>query len=69
MTPAQFVFGRNPRIPSNLLDEPLNVVPPAASLYEESLQRSVEALVAAHLNKRAAKEIPATGMMHSCKDR
>ena len=25
MTPSQFVFGRNPRIPENLLDEPLEV--------------------------------------------
>ena len=42
MTPAQFVFGRNPQVPSNLLDEPLNIVPATAALYEESLQRSIE---------------------------
>ena len=41
MTPAQFVFGRNPRVPSNLLDEPLNVLPATAPLYEESIARSV----------------------------
>ena len=41
MTPAQFVFGRNPHVPSNLLDEPLNVVPATAALYEESVQRSI----------------------------
>ena len=41
MTPAQFLFGRHPRVPSNLLDEPLSVVPATASLYEESLQRSI----------------------------
>ena len=41
MTPAQYVFGRNPRIPSALLDEPLQVVPATASLYEESLARQI----------------------------
>ena len=41
MTPAQYVFGRNPRIPTNLLDEPLQVIPAAASLYEESLARQI----------------------------
>ncbi|OLP84633.1 Copia protein, partial [Symbiodinium microadriaticum] len=41
LTPAQFVFGRNPRVPSNLLDEPLDVVPATASLYEASVARSV----------------------------
>ena len=41
MTPAQYVFGRNPRIPTNLLDEPLQVIPATASLYEESLARQV----------------------------
>ena len=41
MTPAQFVFGRNPRVPSALLDEPLQVIPATASLYEESLARQV----------------------------
>ena len=41
LTPAQFVFGRNPRVPSDLLDEPLQVIPATASLYEESLARQV----------------------------
>ena len=41
MTPAQYVFGRNPRIPTNLLDEPLQVIPATASLYEESLARQI----------------------------
>ena len=41
MTPAQFVFGRNPRVPSNLLDEPLEIVPATAAAYEETVARSV----------------------------
>ena len=41
MTPAQFVFGRNPRVPQNLLDEPLEVVPATTPLYEESVARAV----------------------------
>ncbi|OLP88380.1 putative transposon protein [Symbiodinium microadriaticum] len=41
MTPAQFVFGRNPRVPSNLLDEPLDVIPATASLHEEAVARRV----------------------------
>ena len=41
MTPAQFVFGRNPRVPSNLVDEPLEVVPATAAAYEEAVARSV----------------------------
>ena len=41
MTPSQFVFGKNPRVPENLLDEPLDVVPATASLYEEAVARQV----------------------------
>ncbi|CAE7029162.1 RE2 [Symbiodinium sp. CCMP2592] len=41
MTPSQFVFGRNPRVPSNLLDEPLDVIPATASLHEDAVARSV----------------------------
>ena len=41
MTPSQFVFGKNPRIPENLLDEPLDVVPATSSLYEEALAKQV----------------------------
>ena len=41
MTPAQYVFGRNPRVPANLLDEPLDIVPATASLYEEAIARQV----------------------------
>ncbi|CAL1158162.1 unnamed protein product, partial [Cladocopium goreaui] len=33
MTPAQFIFGRNPKIPENLMDEPCEVIPATASLY------------------------------------
>lgn len=39
-TPHQHVFGKNPRAASDLLDEPLNVVPAAASLAEEQTARS-----------------------------
>ena len=42
MTPAQFVFGRNPRIPENLLDEPLAVVPATTSLYNQQIARQIE---------------------------
>ena len=41
MTPAQFVFGRNPRIPHALMDEPLSVVSATASLYEDHVARAV----------------------------
>ena len=41
MTPHQFVFGRNPRIPRDLLNEPLDLIPATASLYEESIARSI----------------------------
>ena len=41
MTPSQFVFGKNPRIPENLLDEPLEVVPATASLYQEAIAKQV----------------------------
>ena len=41
MTPSQFVFGRNPRVPHNLLDEPLHVLPATAPLYEDSIARAV----------------------------
>ena len=41
MTPPQFVFGRNPRIPQDLLNEPLDLVPATASLYEDGVARTV----------------------------
>ena len=47
MTPTQFVFGRNPRVPHNLLDEPLNVLPATAPLYEESIAKAVSVRQAA----------------------
>ena len=39
MTPAQFVFGRNPI--HALMDEPLSVIPATASLYEDQVARTV----------------------------
>ena len=54
MTPAQHVFGRNPRIPTNLLDEPLSVVPATAALCEDSIARSVTVRQAA---RRAVLEL------------
>lgn len=53
-TPSQFVFGRNPKIPENLLDEPLEVVPATASLMEESYARRVAVRQAA---RRAVVEL------------
>ena len=47
MTPCQFVFGRNPRIPQDLLNEPLDLIPATASLYEESIARAVSVRQAA----------------------
>ena len=40
LTPAQFLFGSNPRVPRDLLDEPLDVLPAKASLYEQSVARA-----------------------------
>ena len=53
-TPAQFVLGRNPKIPENLLDEPLEVIPATASLLEESYARRVAIRQAA---RRAVLEL------------
>ena len=39
-TPLQRVFGQNPRIPTDLLDEPLSVVPATASLSDEQAARA-----------------------------
>ena len=39
-TPHQFVFGRNPSIPSNLLDEPQHVVPGTISLMDDAIARA-----------------------------
>ena len=39
-SPYQFVFGRNPHIPQDLLNEPLQVVPATASLTDESIARA-----------------------------
>lgn len=39
-TPHQFVFGKNPHIPSNLMDEPRHVVPGTISLTEAAIERA-----------------------------
>ena len=39
-TPHQFVFGRNPMVPSDLLSEPVHVIPATASLTSEAAARS-----------------------------
>ena len=39
-TPHQFVFGKNPNIPSDLLNEPLNVIAATASLTDEAVAKS-----------------------------
>ena len=39
-SPHQFVFGRNPHIPEDLLGEPVSVVSATASLTEEAVARS-----------------------------
>ena len=41
MTPSQHVFGVNPRIPENLLDEPLEVVPATSALYQAAVAKHV----------------------------
>lgn len=49
-TPHQHVSGQNPRVPTDLLDEPLHVVPATASLSEETLAKTQ----AIHLSARRA---------------
>ena len=39
-TPHQFVFGRNPNVPSNLLDEPQHVVPATVSLTDAAIAKA-----------------------------
>ena len=48
-TPSQYVFGRNPRIAEHLMDEPLEVIPATAPLYEQSIARQVATRHAARL--------------------
>ena len=40
-SPHQFVFGRNPHIPEDLLNEPLSIVPATVSLTEDRLAKSL----------------------------
>ena len=40
VTPHQYVFGRNPIIPSDLLDEPRAVVPATVSLHDHAIEQS-----------------------------
>ena len=47
VSPYQFVFGRNPHVPSDLLSEPQNLVATTASLTDEALQRSQQVRTAA----------------------
>ena len=41
-TPHQYVFGQNPRVPSDLLDEPQCIVPATVSLTDHAIARSQE---------------------------
>ena len=41
-TPYQFVFGKNPDVPCDLLDEPLRVVPATLGLTDAAIQKSQE---------------------------
>ena len=54
MTPAQFIFGRNPKIPEHLLDEPVDIIPATASLYEEEVARRV---AVRHAARKAVLEL------------
>lgn len=54
MTPAQFIFGRNPKIPEHLLNEPTEVIPATAPLYEEEVARRV---AVRHAARRAVLEL------------
>ena len=47
VSPYQFVFGRNPHVPSHLLNEPQNLVANTASLTDEALRRSQQVRTAA----------------------
>ena len=40
VTPSQYVFGKNPDVPSDLLSSPLSIVGATASLTDESLQKA-----------------------------
>ena len=39
-TPSQIVFGKNPDIPGELLDEPQRIIPCTAGLIEESVEKA-----------------------------
>eukprot|EP00435_Cladocopium_sp_Y103_P057373 s281_g19.t1 len=53
-TPSQVVFGKNPDIPGELLDEPQKVIPCTAGLIEESVER---AQATRHAAKKALLEM------------
>ena len=40
LTPHQFVFGRNPEIPGDLLNEPLHIVPATAGLTDQAIAKT-----------------------------
>jgi hypothetical protein len=44
MSPNQHVFGRNPRIPSDLLQEEVNPVPVSAPLFDEATAKTLQTL-------------------------
>ena len=41
-TPHQYVFGQNPRVPTDLLDEPQSVVPATVSLTDQAIAKAQE---------------------------
>lgn len=53
-TPCQVVFGKNPEVPEELLNEPQRIIPNTASLLEDSIERSQSIRFAA---KRAILEL------------
>ena len=53
-TPSQIVFGKNPELPGDLLDEPQRIIPCTAGLIEESVEK---AQATRHAAKKALLEM------------
>ena len=46
-TPHQYVFGKNPQVPTDLMNEPLHVVPATLGLSDEAIEKSKRVRAAA----------------------
>ena len=68
-TPHQHVFGKNPEVPTDLLSEPLHVIPATASLTDDAMAKSQAIRAAARIAVIQTQDDKALRLAHSARPR